>query len=49
MPAESKSADGNWIHKAILGLKSTINFEYIGVELNLEEVYQRVEFEEENI
>ena len=38
-----KIADGNWIHKATIGLKSVIKFESIGIELALEEIYQRVE------
>lgn len=38
-----KIADGNWIHKATIGLKSVIKFESIGIELTLEEIYQRVE------
>lgn len=43
----SKTTDGNWIHKATIGLKSAVKFESIEVELSLEEIYQRVEFEEE--
>lgn len=39
----SKSADGNWIHKATIGLKSGVKFESISVELTLGEIYQRVE------
>lgn len=41
-----KNTDGNWIHKATIGLKSIVKFESIGIELTLEEIYQRVEFEE---
>lgn len=37
-----KNADGNWIHKATIGLKSKVKFESIEVELDLEEIYQRV-------
>lgn len=40
-----KNADGNWIHKATIGLKSLVRFESIGIELKLEDIYQRVEFE----
>lgn len=40
-----KNADGSWIHKATIGLKSIVRFESIGVELKLEDIYQRVEFE----
>ena len=35
--------EGNWIHKATIGLKSTVKFESIEIELTLEEIYQRVE------
>ena len=45
----TKNADGNWIHKATIGLRSIVRFESVAVELSLEEVYQRVEFEEENL
>lgn len=45
----TKNADGNWIHKATIGLKSAVRFESVEVELSLEEIYQRVEFEEENL
>lgn len=41
-----KNADGTWIHKATIGLKSLVNFESINVELEIEEIYARVEFEE---
>jgi len=37
-----KNAEGNWIHKATIGLKSVVKFESIGIELILEEIYQRV-------
>lgn len=37
-----KIADGNWIHKATIGLNSTVRFESIEVELTLEEIYKRV-------
>lgn len=38
----TKNADGNWIHKATIGLKSKVKFESIEVELELDEIYQRV-------
>lgn len=44
-----KNADGNWIHKATIGVKSIVKFESVGVELSLEEIYQRVEFEQETL
>ena len=37
-----KSSDENWIHKATIGLNSSVKFESIEVELTLEEIYQRV-------
>ncbi len=37
-----KNADEAWIHKATIGLKSVVKFESIGIELTLEEIYQRV-------
>jgi Uma2 family endonuclease len=45
----SKNADGNWIHKATIGLKSFVKFDSVEIEISLEEIYQRVEFEEENL
>lgn len=44
-----KNAEGNWIHKATIGLKSVVNFESISAELSLEEIYRRIEFAEENL
>ena len=38
----TKNAEGNWIHKATIGLNSFVKFESIEVELTLEEIYQRV-------
>lgn len=40
-----RNADGSWIHKATIGLKSIVRLESIGVELKLEDIYQRVRFE----
>jgi Uma2 family endonuclease len=37
-----KNADGTWIHKATIGLQSSIKFESIEVELTIEEIYKRV-------
>lgn len=37
-----KNVEGNWIHKATIGIKSVVKFESIGIELLLEEIYQRV-------
>ena len=35
--------EGNWIHKATIGLKSIVRFESIEVEMTLEEIYRKVE------
>jgi Uma2 family endonuclease len=45
----TKDAEGNWIHKATIGLKSIVKLESIEVEMSLEEIYQRIEFEEETV
>lgn len=39
----TKNADGNWMHKATIGLKSVVKFEAVDIELTLDEIYQRVE------
>lgn len=38
----TKDKKENWIHKATIGLKSATKFESIEVELNLDEIYQRI-------
>jgi Uma2 family endonuclease len=38
----SKNAEGNWIHKATIGLQSKVCFESIKIELTLEEIYKRI-------
>ncbi len=38
----TKTEEGNWLHKATIGLNSLVKFVSIGVELELEEIYQRV-------
>jgi Uma2 family endonuclease len=45
----TKNADGNWIHKATIGLKSIVIFESVGVTLSLEEIYRKIEFDEKNL
>jgi Uma2 family endonuclease len=45
----TKSPDGNWIRKAPIGLKSTVKFESVKVELCLEEIYRRIEFSSNNL
>lgn len=42
-----KTSDGNWIHKATIGIKSDVTFKFIGVKLSLEKIYNRIEFEKE--
>ncbi len=44
-----KNTDGNWIHKATIGLKSIVTFQSVGITLSLEEIYQRIEFDEKNL
>ncbi|MGI8467264.1 MAG: Uma2 family endonuclease [Pyrinomonadaceae bacterium] len=44
-----KQSDGSWKYLAIIGAKSKVKFESIGIELSLEEIYQRVEFSKENL
>ena len=39
----TKNADGNWMHRATIGLKSIVKFESIEVEMTLSEIYQRIE------
>lgn len=45
----TKNGDGNWIHKATIGLKGLVKLESIEVEMSLEEIFQRIEFEEETV
>lgn len=42
-----KREDGNWIHKATIGLESSVAFSSVKAKLNLKEIYDLVEFEEE--
>lgn len=44
-----KQTDGSWRYLATIGLESIINIEVLSVEINLAEIYQRIEFEEENL
>jgi len=44
-----KNTDGNWVHKATIGLKSVVTFESVGITLSLEEIYQKIEFDEKNL
>lgn len=43
-----KREDGNWIYKATIGLESSVTFSSIETELKLSEIYDLVEFEENN-
>lgn len=44
-----KQKDGNWVIKATIGLKSKVYFESVDAELMLEDIYDLVEFAEENL
>lgn len=44
-----QKSDGSWEHRATIGLKSSVRFESIGVEMALEEIYQRLEFSKKNL
>lgn len=44
-----RNADDTWVHKATIGLKSKVKFESIDVELNLEEIFQRIEFSKKSL
>lgn len=41
----TRQTDGSWKYQATIGLKSAVNFTSIEVELSLDEVYRRVDFE----
>lgn len=44
-----KQMDGSWKYLATIGLESSVKLESIGVELTLQEIYQKVGFEQENL
>jgi Uma2 family endonuclease len=44
-----KQSDGSWKYLATIGLESSIKLESIGVELALQEIYQKVNFSQENL
>ncbi len=44
-----KGEDGNWIFQATIGLESSVKFTSIKTTLLLKEIYDLVEFEEENL
>jgi len=44
-----KREDGNWIFQATIGLESSVKFTSIETALALQEIYDLVEFEEENL
>ncbi len=44
-----KREDGNWIYQATIGLESSVKFTSIETVLFLQEIYDLVEFEEENL
>lgn len=45
----TKQTDGSWRYLETIGLESIINIESLNIELTLGEIYQRIEFEEENL
>lgn len=44
-----RQADGSWKYLATIGLESLVKLESINVELNLQEIYRRVTFEQESL
>ena len=44
-----KREDGNWIYQATIGIESSVTFPSVEVTLSLDEIYDLVEFEEENL
>jgi len=44
-----KREDGNWIYQATIGFESTVKFPSVNAKLALNEIYDLVEFEEENL
>ncbi len=44
-----RQTDGSWKYKATIGLKSAVLFESVNTVITLEEIYDLIEFEEENL
>jgi len=44
-----RQADGSWKYKATIGLNSEVCFESVESKMSLQEIYDLVEFEEENL
>ena len=44
-----KREDGNWIYQATIGIESAVTFPSVEAALSLKEIYDLVEFEEENL
>lgn len=44
-----KREDGNWIYQATIGSESAVEFPSVNAKLDLKEIYDMVEFEEENL
>ena len=44
-----RQSDGNWKYKATIGLNSMVYFESVDAGLAMQEIYDLVEFEEENL
>jgi|SRR5215213_6243306 len=45
----NRQPDGRWLHQATIGLNSKVYFESVDTELSMQEIYDLVEFEEENL
>jgi Uma2 family endonuclease len=45
----SRQSDGRWLHQATIGLNSKVYFESVDTEISMQEIYDLVEFEEENL
>ncbi len=44
-----KISDGRWTHNAADGIEDVLRIASIEIEISLREIYDRVEFEEENL
>lgn len=45
----TRRADGNWIYRATIGIESSVVFESIEIKTDLSDIYDFVEFTEENL
>ncbi|MDQ3321442.1 MAG: Uma2 family endonuclease [Acidobacteriota bacterium] len=44
-----RQSDGSWKYLATIGLESSVKLESIGVELGLQEIYQKITFRQESL